>query len=65
MKSVRFARRWRRRVNDATVEEYPAGVSAVVSNSRAEAAQRAGVLDGQPVDAPSETTGEPGLSDDG
>ena len=65
MKSVRFARRWRRRLNDSTVEEYPAGASAVVSNARADAAQRAGVLDGQPVDAPPQTTDEPGLSDDG
>lgn len=54
MKTVKFAKRWRNRVNDRTVHEYPAGSTATVADDTAERAAKAGVLDGDPVDAPAE-----------
>lgn len=44
MKTITLARAWRDRINDVTVEEYPAGWSGTVSNDRADRAKRADVL---------------------
>ena len=44
MKTITLARAWRDRLNDVTVEEYPAGWTGTVSNDRADRAVRAGVL---------------------
>jgi hypothetical protein len=54
MKVVTFARRWRRRLDETTVEEFPKGATATVNNDRAAAALKAGVLDGEPIDPPNE-----------
>jgi hypothetical protein len=54
MKIITFARRWRRRINAVTVEEYPAGSTATVSNERAAAAVKAGVLVDAPIDPPAD-----------
>lgn len=54
MKTVEFAKRWRNRVSETVVHEYPAGSTAVVSEEAAKAASEAGVLKGEPVDAPVE-----------
>ena len=51
MKQVKFAKRWRDRRNDTTVEEYPAGWSGEISDERATRAVAAKVLDGDPIDA--------------
>lgn len=58
MKTIELAKRWRHRVNETTVEEYSAGAKVTVSNDRADAAKRAGVLKGDPVDASPEPSGE-------
>lgn len=58
MKVITFARRWRRRVDERTVEEYPKDSTATVSNERAAAAHKAGVLAGEPADAPNPEGGE-------
>jgi hypothetical protein len=52
MKTIKLAKRWLNRVNDTTVHEYPANSTATVSDETAERAVKAGVLDGDPVDAP-------------
>lgn len=44
MKTITLARAWRNRIDDTTVEEYPAGWAGTVSNDRADRAARAGVL---------------------
>ena len=54
MKSVKFAKRFRQPLSAATYQEWPAGTEDVVNNEIAAAAQAAGVLDGEPVDAPAE-----------
>lgn len=51
MKTVTFAKRWVHHVSDTVREEYPAGSTVDVSEDRAKAAQDAGVLKGEPVDA--------------
>lgn len=45
-------KKWRNRVNDSTVHEYPAGSTATVSDETAERAVKANALAGDPVDAP-------------
>lgn len=62
MKTVRFARRWRFRVNGTTVEEYPAGSEVTISAARAKSAEREGVLDGAPIEA-GKGTDKPGSSE--
>lgn len=52
MKQIKLAKTWRNRVNDTTVHEYPAGSEVAVADETAERAVKAGVLDGDPVDAP-------------
>lgn len=48
MKTVKFARTWPDRIDDTTVEEWPAGWSGEISDERAARAEKAGVLDGEP-----------------
>jgi hypothetical protein len=60
VKTIKFAKRWRWPLTATSYEAYSAGDEVTVSNDRAEAAQKAGVLDGEPVDAP-----EPAASDAG
>lgn len=50
MKTVKFARTWPDRIDDTTVEEWPAGWSGEISDERAARAEKAGVLAGQPAD---------------
>lgn len=52
MKQIKLAKKWRNRVNDTTVHEYSAGSTVVVADDTAERAVKAGVLAGDPVDAP-------------
>lgn len=51
MQTVSFAKTWRWPLTETSYEEYPAGSKVDVSNDRAEAASKAGVLDGEPVEA--------------
>jgi len=52
MKDIELAKRWRHRVSDTVVHEYPAGSKATVSAEVAKAAVEAGVLKGEPTDTP-------------
>lgn len=44
MKTITLASRWTDQIGPTTKEEYPAGWTGVVTNDRAERAERAGVL---------------------
>ncbi|QBX37225.1 hypothetical protein E4M02_02575 [Brevundimonas sp. S30B] len=48
MKPVEFAKAWRWPTSATSYEEYPAGFSGEISNDRAVAADRAGVLKAEP-----------------
>lgn len=52
MKTVHFDKRWRWPISDTSYEEYVAGSSPTISDDRAAAAEKAGVLKSSPVDAP-------------
>lgn len=62
MKTVKFAKRWRWPLTATSYEAYSPGDEVTVSNDRAEAAQKAGVLDGEPVDAPEQSASETGAA---
>lgn len=57
MKKVKFSKRWRWPLTATSYEAYSPGDEVTVSNDRAEAAQKAGVLDGEPEDAPEPAAG--------
>ena len=50
MKKVKFSKRWRWPLTATSYEAYEAGDVVTVSNDRAEAAQKAGALTGEPED---------------
>ena len=58
MKDIELTKRWRRTVSETVVEEYPAGSKVTVTEAVAKEAVSAGVLNGEPVDTPSEPQAE-------
>lgn len=54
MKSVHFEKRWRWPTSETSYEEYAAGSTPTISDGRAAAAEKAGVLKSAPVDAPAD-----------
>lgn len=60
MKRIKLARRWRDRLSDTEVAEYPKGSTAIVSDKVALRAEKADVLDGPAVEAKVEIEGKPG-----
>lgn len=54
MKDVKFAKRWRWPLSDAAYEQYQPGDALTISDDRAAAAEKAGVLDGAPAEPQAE-----------
>ena len=52
MKTVKFAKSWRWPLSETSYEEYLAGAELPVSEDRAAAASKAGVLADDPAEAP-------------
>lgn len=60
MKRIKLAKRWRDRVSDTVVHEYAKGSTVDVAEAVATRADKAGVLDGPPVDVKGDDKGKPG-----